>query len=105
MFNFFRSRIYYNTCVKQREQLLELLEMFPFKLGQEVYDVQLRNAQGKYTKKKPSIEHCLINKVVVDEKNYFSIVKRFRNNDVFLDFDTADAYLMDICEDSTKDEV
>lgn len=105
MFNFFRSRIYYNTCVKQREQLLELLEMFPFKLGQEVYDVQLRNAQGKYTKKKPSIEHCRINKVVVDEKNYFSIVKRFRNNDVFLDFDTADAYLMDICEDSTKNEV
>ena len=74
-----------------------MLEAFPFKLGQVVYDLQLKNEAGRYTKKNASIEHSVINEVVVSEKNYFSLVSRYRKHDVFLTYDEANNYLTSVC--------
>lgn len=70
---------------------------FPLTLGRTVYDVQLRNDKGRYARKNASLEHSLINPVVVDEKNYFSLVERYRTYDVFLDEETARAHLEAVC--------
>lgn len=75
--------------------------LFPFALGQTVYDVQLRNEKGRYARKNPSLTHSLINEVIVDEKNYFGLVERYKRNDVFLDHDTADAFLVDVCTENS----
>ena len=80
------------------DELIDLREQFPFDLGQVVYDVALKNAQGKYTKTKPSLEHSTITEVTVDEKNYFKLVERLNRNDVFEDEDAAKEYLKSICE-------
>lgn len=72
-------------------------DTFPFELGEVVYDVQLRGANGRYTKTKASKEHSVINEVEVDEKNYFKLVERYRNHDVFLARETALAHLDTVC--------
>ena len=71
---------------------------FPFDLGQRVYDVALKNAQGRYTKTKPSREHCTITEIEVNEKNYFGLVKRLNNNDVFYSQEDAESYLDRVCK-------
>jgi hypothetical protein len=73
-------------------------EDFPFDMGQKVYDVALKNAQGRYTKTKPSREHCTITEVEVNEKNYFGLVKRLNNNDVFFNQEDAESYLDHVCK-------
>lgn len=73
-------------------------EKYPLELGETVYDVALKNAQGKYTKTKPSLEHCIITPVTVDEKNYFKLVKRMVNKDVFMSMESAKKYLESICK-------
>jgi hypothetical protein len=75
----------------------DVLGTFPFRLGQVVYDIQLRNESGKYTKKNASREHSRINEVEVTKKNYFSLVDRYNNNDVFFTQETAEAYLNRVC--------
>lgn len=79
-------------------QMSAMKEIFPFEMGQTVYDVQLRNEQGRYVKKNPSLEHSLINEVVVDEKNYFSLVERFKKQDVFTSRELAKIHLETICK-------
>ena len=73
-------------------------DMFPLDLGQSVYDISLKNNKGRYTKNKPSLEHSTITKITVDEKNYFSLVKRFRNNEAFSTRADAEEYLKAICK-------
>lgn len=80
------------------DELAELREEFPFFMGQVVYDVALKNAQGRYTRTKPSREHSTITEVEVTEKNYFGLVNRFNRKDVFFDRDTAEAYLDSVCD-------
>lgn len=75
-----------------------MLETFPFKLGQVVYDLQLKNESGRYTKKNASMEHSVINEVVVSEKNYFSLVTRYRKHDVFMTYADADSHLASVCK-------
>jgi hypothetical protein len=85
--------------VKELEgELAQMQEKYPLDLGQVVYDVALKNAQGRYTKVKPSLEHSTITAVVVDEKNYFKLVKRMANKDVFVSEASAKAYLESICK-------
>jgi hypothetical protein len=79
------------------DELDRKLEDFPFELGQKVYDVALKNAQGRYTKTRPSREHSTITEVVVDEKNYFSLVNRMKRNDVFFNHEDAELWLNYIC--------
>lgn len=73
-------------------------EVFPFAMGQIVYDVALKNEQGRYTKINPSSEHSTITEVVVNEKNYFSLVKRYKNKDVFFTYSAAEDHLKTICK-------
>jgi light-regulated signal transduction histidine kinase (bacteriophytochrome) len=73
-------------------------ETFPFDMGEVVYDVALKNAQGRYTKIKPSFEHSTITEVVVDEKNYFNLAKRLKCNDVFFSREDAEEYLKTVCK-------
>ena len=73
------------------------MSMYPFELGQVVYDVQLRSSKGRFTKTKASREHSLINEVVVDKKNYFNLVDRYASNDVFTDRVKAEKYLESVC--------
>lgn len=79
------------------DQLDTMLEIFPFKLGQTVYDVALKNAQGRYTKTKPSFEYCTITEVVVDTKNYFKLVERYKRQDVHMTRASAEDYLESVC--------
>ena len=71
---------------------------FPLELDQVVFDVALKSAQGKYTKKNPSFEHSTITEVVVNEKNYFSLVKRLNNFDVFFTREAAEEHLKSVCK-------
>ena len=80
------------------DEILYLKHMFPFELGQVVFDVALKNAQGKYTKKNPSLAHCTITEVTVNDKNYFSLVKRYNNNDVFFTKKEAEKFLKSVCK-------
>lgn len=79
------------------DELETKIEAFPFDLGQTVYDVQLRNEKGRYAKKNASLEHSRINEVVVDDKNYFGLVERYKKNDVFCSYEMARAYLESVC--------
>jgi hypothetical protein len=91
-------RIRDNTIEDLQYELDALGVAFPFDMGQKVYDVALKNAQGRYTKTKPSREHCTITEVEVNEKNYFSLVKRLNNNDVFFNQEDAESYLDSVCK-------
>lgn len=84
-----------NECI---EELNELRETFPFDLGQVVFDIALKDEKGRYTKTAPSLEYSVINEVVVDEKNYFSLVERYNRNDVFVIREDAEDYLKSICK-------
>ena len=81
------------------QEIIEMKSKFPFDLGQVVYDVQLRSAKGRFTKIKPSIEHSLINEVIVDKRNYFGLVERYNNRDVFITYEAAETHLKDVCVD------
>lgn len=78
-------------------ELEAMKEAFPFIIGQTVYDVQLRNDKGRYAKKNASLVHSRINEVIVDQKNYFGLVERYKNKDVFLDYNSATTYLAEVC--------
>ena len=85
--------------VKELEgELAQMQEKYPFEMGDTVYDVALKNAQGKFTKTRPSLEHCTITPVVVDAKNYFKLVERYRRNDVFESERDAKEHLESICK-------
>ena len=79
------------------DRVQELNDMYPFEFGQVVYDVQLRNAKGRFTKTKASREHSVINEVVVDRKNYFTLVDRYRSSDVFMNLEAAEMRLDAVC--------
>lgn len=80
------------------EELVDLRNTFPFDLDQVVYDVALKNDKGRYTKTRPSLEYSTITAVSVTEKNYFSLVNRYKNNDVFTSEEAAKQYLRSICK-------
>ena len=72
-------------------------ENYPLILGNTVYDVQLRNEKGRYAKSNAVKEYSKVNEVIVDKKNYFSLVDRYNNNDVFLDKSSAMNHLESVC--------
>ena len=75
------------------DEVVKLLNMFPFKLGQTVYDVQLRSAKGRYTKNKASKEHSFINEVVVTRDNYFELIDKYKDQEVYLVKEHAENYI------------
>ena len=86
------------SYVELADKYYKLVDVFPFVMGQEVYDIALKSAQGRYTTLKPSLEHSTITPVVVSEKNYFKLVTRYMNNDVFNTYEEALEYLQSICK-------
>lgn len=94
----FKTRRELKARVAYLENELDTMrDVFPFTLGQTVYDVQLRNEKGRYAKKNVSLEHSLINEVIVDENNYFGLVERLKKNDVFFSYESARAFLERVC--------
>ena len=81
------------------DQLTSYQTQFPFNLGDIVYDIQLRNNKGRFTKRNPSKEYSVINEVIVDKKNYFNLVERYNTNDVFRNREEAQSYVESICVD------
>ena len=93
-----KVRDFADRIEKQESIITNMLDAFPFYLGQTVYDIALKNSKGRYARTNPSLEHSTITPVVVDEKNYFSLVNRYRRNDVFENQKDAEAYLKSICK-------
>ena len=89
----------YDELEACEDELAYMQENFPLDMGQVVYDVALKNDKGRYTKTRPSLTHSTITPVTVDEKNYFSLVSRFRRNDVFFTEEAAENYLKFLCAD------
>lgn len=86
--------------IETYEEVLDYVgSRFPFDLDLEVFEVQLKNKNGKFTTTRPSKEHSVIVPVVVTEKNYFRLVKKFMNG-VFYTQEEAEEYLTDICSDN-----
>lgn len=81
-----------------RNELSVYYNEFPFKIGQTVYDLQLRNSKGRYTKKHPDRELSVINEVVVTEKNYFNLRARYYSQDVFIELQHAEVFLDSCCK-------
>ena len=80
-------------------ELNEMYAKYPFEMGQIVYDVQLKNNKGRYTKTKGCREYSSINEVTVDKKNYFNLVDRLANKDVFITLEAAEAHIVEVCVD------
>lgn len=84
---------------REHEEVIEAaFDAFPLVLGQTVYDIALKDDNGRYTKVNPSLEHCVITPVEVTEKNYFGLVGRVRRDDVFFTKEDAAEYLKSICK-------
>lgn len=95
---------YEQRCLKLSIQLDATLDemdkfraAYPFQIGQTVYDVQLRNEKGRYTKTNPVCEYSKVNEVVVDKKNYFNLVERMKAKDVFTSYEAAIERLHEVC--------
>ena len=88
----------FTTKKELKKELAAMKQVFPFTMGQVVYDIALKNSKGRYSKTNPSFEHCEINEVIVSDKNYFSLVKRFAAKDVFENYDEAVTYIKSICK-------
>lgn len=88
----------FTTKRELKKELAFMKNMFPFEIGQTVYDIALKNSKGRYSKTNPSFEHCEINEVVVSDKNYFSLANRYKNNDVFKTCGAAVTYIKSICK-------
>ena len=69
---------------------------FPFSLGDTLYQVLLRSANGRFTKKKPSLAHSTVVAVEVDKKNYFKLLDAF-NVDYFASKESAAKHLEEVC--------
>lgn len=79
------------------EKLNMYKKKYPFELGQTVYEVQLRNSKGRFTKTKGSREYSSVIEIVVDARNYFKLAEKFNTADVFTDYTVAQNYLLNIC--------
>ena len=82
------------AAYKAKVEVLE--EMYPFSMGQIVYNVNLRSATGRFTKTKVSKEHSYVDEVVVNKTNYFKLVDRYANKDVFMTLKAAEDFIASI---------
>jgi hypothetical protein len=55
-----------DVVIAHENELVFLRSVFPFNLGQRVYDISLKDAKGKFTKTKPSLKYSTINEIFVD---------------------------------------
>lgn len=79
------------------DKLEELMKKYPISCGDTLFEVCLRNDKGRFTKTKPSKEYSYIETVIVDTKNYFKLVDKFNNKEVFTTEKSAKKHLDSLC--------
>lgn len=91
---------------KQVEDTFAELEkskkLFKVGVGETVYDITLKDKNGKFTLKRPCLETSTIKAVEVTEGNFFDIIRRIERKDVFHDAERARKYLEKLCEKASQ---
>lgn len=91
---------------KQVEDTFAELEkskkLFKVGVGETVYDITLKDKNGKFTLKSPCLETSTIKAVEVTEGNFFDIIRRIEKKDVFLDEGRARKHLEMLCEKANQ---
>ena len=94
---------------KQVEDTFAELEkskkLFKVGVGETVYDITLKDKNGKFTLKRPCLETSTIKAVEVTEGNFFDIIRRIEKKDVFHDEERARKHLEKLCEKVNKNKV
>lgn len=97
---------YWKNCFEQVKgyneemgnKLTDMLDTFPLQLNTTVYQLVLKDAKGKFTKRNPCKENSSIVEVEVTKKNYFKLVEQFNNLQVFVDKQHAENELEELTE-------
>ena len=101
-------KIFGRTFVTKKELKRELAQLkirigvleetFPLKIGQVIYDVQLRDDQGRYSREETASQaHSTIIPIAVNRRNYFNLVERYSNKShLFTCRENAEKYLLDV---------
>lgn len=91
---------------KQVEDTFAELEkskkLFKVGVGETVYDITLKDKNGKFTLKRPCLETSTIKAVEVTEGNFFDIIRRIEKKDVFHDEGRARKHLEKLCEKANQ---
>lgn len=91
---------------KQVEDTFTELEkskkLFKVGVGETVYDITLKDKNGKFTLKRPCLETSTIKAVEVTEGNFFDIIRRIEKKDVFHDKERAKKHLEKLCEKASQ---
>lgn len=91
---------------KQVEDTFAELEkskkLFKVGVGETVYDITLKDKNGKFTLKRPCLETSTIKAVEVTEGNFFDIIRRIERKDVFHDEERARKHLEKLCEKANQ---
>ncbi len=91
---------------KQVEDTFAELEkskkLFKVGVGETVYDITLKDKNGKFTLKRPCLETSTIKAVEVTEGNFFDIIRRIEKKDVFHDKERARKHLEKLCEKASQ---
>lgn len=94
-----RDYIEYRAKVdKSFETLAKQKRLFPVGIGDVVYDITLKDKEGKFTTEKPCLETSAVKPVKVTEGNFFDIIRRIEKKDVFFDEERAKKHVRKLCE-------
>ena len=74
-----------------------IMKLYPINIGDTLYEVCLKNDKGRFTKTKPCKEYSSVEELTVDTKNYFKLVEKFNNNEIFFVKKDAQKYLDSLC--------
>lgn len=83
----------------------DITKMFPLRLGEVVYEIQLRDSTGKYTKNKPNYGCSSIVEVVVTTKNYFKLVDKLKEGLISKSHGRAETNLKNSCFKALEKEL
>ena len=73
-------------------------KLFKVGVGDVVYDITLKDKEGKFTTEKPCLETSTVKPVKVTESNFFDIIRRIEKKDVFFDEERAKKHVRKLCE-------
>ena len=84
-------------CTMLEADVDYMKSMFPFMLEDTVFEIQLKDSKGRFTKTKADRTQSGVIEIVADTKNYFKLVERYRAGNIFLSFEDASIKLDEIC--------
>ena len=79
------------------DALEDMLSRYPLNIGEEVYELKLKSAKGRFTKTKASLKYSTVETIVVDTRNYFNLVEKLNNNELYVEREAAEVALKSIC--------